>query len=277
MINKFSGSCGRCRRRVDAGGGQAVKAGGRWSTYHHECAPVRVAPRIGTHPGWHDLPIVGFDLEGTVAEPLETRIVSAALTYADGSQESWLVNPGVPIPPDATALHGISDDMVTRDGQPARKALAEIGTAVAKVIAASTPLAAFCAQYDVTALHTELLRHGLPTIDWNRAVIIDPSILHKEVEPDWFDRRQLGDLCPYYEVNLAVAHEAASDARAAADLARSIAARHERIARMSPDALHRAQIRWYAEQGRDLQAYFDRTGRNETASLEWPLESKRRR
>ncbi|GLY20660.1 exonuclease domain-containing protein [Micromonospora sp. NBRC 101691] len=273
MINKYGGSCGTCRTWVEAGAGQAIRVGGRWSSYHHGCAPARTAPPRGTHPGWHDLPLVGFDLEATVPQPMRTRIVSAALTYPDGTQDTWLVDPGMPIPPDATALHGISDDMVRAHGRPAREALAEIGTAVAKLIADGSPLVAFCASYDVTALHTELARHNLPSIPWDRALVVDPSVLHREVERYWSGGRQLGDLCPYYGVELDTAHEAASDARAAVGLARSIAARHERIARMPLPELHQAQIDWYAEQGRDLQRYFDRTGQNRTVSLEWPLET----
>jgi DNA polymerase-3 subunit epsilon len=65
--------------------------------------------------------------------------------------------------------------------------------------------------------------------------------------------------------------------RAAVDMAVSIAARHERIARTHPDALHQAQVGWYAQQKRALQEFFDRQGRDETVSLEWPLETRRRR
>jgi DNA polymerase-3 subunit epsilon len=275
MINKYAGYCATCGERVPAGAGRRENVDGEWRSYHHDCVPVRVAPPVGGHPGWHDLPLVGFDLEGTLPEPMRTRIVSAALVHSDGSTRQWLVDPGVPIPADATARHGITDEMA-RAGRPAREALAELGTAIAKLIADGTPLVAFCAPYDVTALHTELARHGLPAIDWDRAVVIDPSVLHREVEPRWYGSRQLGDLCRYYEVALDNAHEAASDARAAVGLARSIAARHERIARMRPDALHQAQVGWYAEQARDLQRYFDRQGRNETVCTQWPLETEQR-
>lgn len=274
MINKYAGRCGTCGTVVAAGAGQALRVGGSWKPYHQECLPT--APPAGNHAGWHDLPLVGFDLEGTLPAPMRTRIVSAALVHPDGTAQEWLIDPGVPIPADATARHGITDEMVRANGRPARDALAELGTAVAKIIAAGTPLVAFCAPYDVTALHTELARHGLPEIDWDRAVIIDPSVLHREIEPHWYGSRRLGDLCRYYEVELRNAHDAASDARAAAELARSIAARHERIARMRPDALHQAQIAWHAEQARDLQRSFDRRGIDETVSTEWPLETKPR-
>ncbi|MFI9640159.1 exonuclease domain-containing protein [Micromonospora sp. NPDC051925] len=277
MINKYPGNCGTCQEWVAAGAGQAENVGGRWRPYHQQCVPVRTAPPVGAHRGWHDLPVVGFDIEGTENEPTQTRILTAALAYADGTTTTWLIDPGVPIPSEATDIHGITDEMVRSEGRPPRAALAELATAIGKLIADDTPLVAFCAQYDVTALHTELARHGLPPVAWERAVIVDPSILHRQVEPRWYGGRQLGDLCPYYEVDPGTAHDAASDARAAADMAVSIAARHERIARMRPDDLHRAQVTWYAEQGRDLQAYFDRQGRDETVSLEWPLETRRRR
>jgi DNA polymerase-3 subunit epsilon len=282
MINKFPGRCGTCDTRVEAGAGQAVNVAGRWRTYHDGCAPARAAqptrtpPPVGSHPGWHDLPVVGFDLEGTLPEPMQTRIVSAALTYPDGSQDTWLIDPGVPIPPDATARHGITNEMVWDAGRSPSTALALLGAAINKLIADTIPLVAFCAPYDVTALHTELARHHLPPVDWERAIVVDPSVLHREVEPRWFGRRQLGDLCAYYEVPLTRAHEAAADARAAAGLARSIAARHERIARLSLPELHRAQRDWYAEQGRELQAYFDLRGRDERVCLQWPLETEQR-
>ncbi|WBB75277.1 exonuclease domain-containing protein [Micromonospora sp. WMMD1128] len=277
MINKFPGSCGTCRRRVEAGAGQAIRLGAGWTTYHDHCAPVEMAPPRGAHRGWHDMPVVGFDVETTGDEPMDARIVSAALTYSDGTTTRWLINPGVPIPPRTTEIHGITDEMVRSAGRPPREALVELGTAIEKVIADGTPLVAFCAHYDVTTLHSELARHALPSLDWRRVVIIDPSILHQEVEPHRYGGRQLGDLCQYYEVNLGSAHDAASDARAAVEMAVSIAARHERIARMLPDDLHRAQITWYAAQKRKLQDYFDQQGRDETVSLEWPLETKRRR
>ncbi|MEU1680846.1 exonuclease domain-containing protein [Micromonospora zamorensis] len=276
MINKFAGRCGKCGQRVAAGAGQAIRLGGRWNSYHHDCVPIQAAPPVGNHRGWHDMPVVGFDIEGTDGEPHDTRIVSAALVYADGTTKTWLIDPGVPIPADAIAIHGITDEIVRDTGAEPREALAELSTEIAKLIVDGTPLVAFCAHYDVTALHTELARHSLPAMEWERASIIDPSILHREVEPDWSGGWRLGDLCRYYDVELTTAHDAASDARAAAEMAVSIAARHARIAGMRADDLHRAQVNWYAEQKRELQAYYDRQGRDEQVSLQWPLETRRR-
>lgn len=276
MINRYPGNCGACRRKVLAEAGQAIKEAGRWQTYHNECVPARVAPPAGTHTGWHDGPLVAFDIEATLSEPLDARIISAALVHSDGSTKTWLVNPGVPIPPDATAINGFTDEVVRRDGLPAADAIAAIGTAVAKYIIDGVPLVAFRASYDVTVLHTELARHRLPAIDWSQAVIIDPFILHKEVERDWFDKRTLGILSDYYQVRLSKAHDAVGDAQATLDVAKAIAARHQRIAQMPVAALHEAQIRWFAEDSRSLQDYYNRQGIDKTVNSEWPLETVRR-
>lgn len=58
-------------------------------------------------------PLVSFDLEVTGLDPTEHRIVEIAAIklMPDGSsvEKVTLVNPGCKIPPDATAVHGISD------------------------------------------------------------------------------------------------------------------------------------------------------------------------
>ncbi|HEY0696931.1 MAG TPA: exonuclease domain-containing protein [Micromonospora sp.] len=276
MINKYAGTCATCGDRVAAGAGQAVNRDGRWQTYHDGCVPARVAPPVGTHAGWHDGPLVAFDVETTSNEPLDARIVAASLVHSGGATRTWLVNPGVAIPPRTTEIHGITDEIVARDGLPAADALAEIGTAVGKLVADGIPLVAFRASYDVTVLHTELARHGLPAIAWDQAVVVDPFVLHKEVEPTWFDTCTLGVLCDYYQVGLTRAHDATDDARAALDLARGIAARHHRVARLPLPALHEAQIEWYARDSRNLQNYYDRKGINKIVNDEWPLETRRR-
>ena len=63
-----------------------------------------------------DRAICIFDLEATGTNVLEDRIVDICVLRRepDGSETvfSSLVNPGVPIPPEATAIHHITDEMV---------------------------------------------------------------------------------------------------------------------------------------------------------------------
>lgn len=59
---------------------------------------------------------VAFDLETTGTKPTEDMIVEVGAVLFDGSQAikgyGELVDPGVPIPADASAVNGITDDMV---------------------------------------------------------------------------------------------------------------------------------------------------------------------
>jgi DNA polymerase-3 subunit epsilon len=61
-------------------------------------------------------PIVFFDLETTGTDPAKDRIVELAFIklHPDGQKDKFVkrVNPGMPIPPDATAVHGISNEDV---------------------------------------------------------------------------------------------------------------------------------------------------------------------
>ena len=65
-----------------------------------------------------EFPLVMVDVESTGAWPEVDRIVSIAFVkrYPDGRLTEWesLVNPGVPIPPESTAIHGITNEMVAQ-------------------------------------------------------------------------------------------------------------------------------------------------------------------
>ena len=63
-----------------------------------------------------DRPLVVFDTETTGTNARSDRIVEIACVkiHPDGSRETWVrrMNPGIPIPPASTAIHGISDAQV---------------------------------------------------------------------------------------------------------------------------------------------------------------------
>jgi DNA polymerase-3 subunit epsilon len=58
-------------------------------------------------------PIIFFDLESTGTDHVKDRIVELALVkiLPDGTRDKYVkrVNPGIPIPPEVTLIHGISD------------------------------------------------------------------------------------------------------------------------------------------------------------------------
>ncbi len=61
-------------------------------------------------------PIIFFDLETTGVDPAKDRVVEIAMIklHPDGARSSYIkrVNPGMPIPKEASDIHGISDDDV---------------------------------------------------------------------------------------------------------------------------------------------------------------------
>jgi DNA polymerase-3 subunit epsilon len=61
-------------------------------------------------------PIIFFDLETTGTDNAKDRIIEIALVKLNpnGERDSYVkrLNPGMPIPPESTAIHGISDDDV---------------------------------------------------------------------------------------------------------------------------------------------------------------------
>jgi len=52
---------------------------------------------------------VWLDIEGTGVDPYRDRIVEICILSDDGRELETRVNPGVPIPQEATAVHGITD------------------------------------------------------------------------------------------------------------------------------------------------------------------------
>ena len=77
---------------------------------------------------WLDSPLGALDTETTGTDPETARVVTACvgMSMAPGqwSPMEWRLNPGVPIPAGAAAVHGITDADVTDWSAPA-DALAE--------------------------------------------------------------------------------------------------------------------------------------------------------
>ncbi|MEU3713041.1 3'-5' exonuclease [Streptomyces catenulae] len=230
---------------------------------------------------WHQDLLAGFDLETTGTDIERDRIVTAALIRldADGTtvvRQTWLIDPGVPVPEEAAAIHGMSTAYVREHGAPARTAVEEITEALAEALGAGIPLVVMNARYDLSLLDRECRRHGVRPLTerLGRAPspVIDPLVLDRHVDRYRKGKRALQALCGHYGVPLDGAHEAGADAVAAAGVARRIGERYPAVALPSPEALHTLQEGAAAEQAADFQAYLRRSGKPE-AYVEgaWPL------
>ncbi|MFG2131343.1 3'-5' exonuclease [Streptomyces sp. NPDC048751] len=233
---------------------------------------------------WYEGPLAAFDTETTGVDVETDRIVSAALVVQDAAGtrprvSRWLVNPGVPVPAEATAVHGLTEEHLHRNGRWPAPVMYEIAELLAEQAAAGRPLVVMNAPFDLTLLDRELRRHRASSLNrWFEAsplLVLDPRVLDKHLDRYRKGRRTLTDLCAHYGVALDEAHDAAADAKASMDVVRAVGRRFAaRLERLSPAELHTLQAVWHAAQARGLQAWFARSGSEETVDTAWPLRGE---
>ena len=123
-------------------------------------------------------PICFFDLETTGVNVSLDRIVEISILkiFPNGNKESktWLVNPGVPIPSEASNIHGITNDIVKNE--PLFKMIASD----IKSMINNCDLAGFNSnKFDIPLLAEELLRSEIDFSLDNVATIDVQNIFHK--------------------------------------------------------------------------------------------------
>ncbi|MBG0739498.1 3'-5' exonuclease [Paeniglutamicibacter antarcticus] len=222
---------------------------------------------------WHTRPRAAFDVETTGRDPREARLVTASIVVVDGggtvtAEHDWLADPGVEIPAEVTAIHGVTTERARQLGLPAERAAAEVSQVLAGLFASGIPVLAFNACYDFTVLARESFRYGVPPL--SALPVIDPYICNKQVHKYRKGRRTLGALCQEYGVSLEDAHTSAADALATIRLADALAVRFPEL-QLEAGALHASQIGWAAAQAADFQAYLRRKDPAAVIERHWPV------
>jgi len=166
---------------------------------------------------WRELPIAMLDVETTGTDSATDRIVEVGIVRCVGGEimarHNWLINPGRPIPREASEVHGIKDEDV--QGAPP---FAAVALAIVEFFQGHIP-AAYNASFDRAFLWREMDRLELPAP-------VDAPALRKDVE--WLDplvwarelqqgerSRALGDVVARLGIALENAHRATHDAEAA--------------------------------------------------------------
>lgn len=225
---------------------------------------------------------LAWDTETTSKDPTEARIVTAAIVVRGGSLPdrafSYLVNPGVPIPPETTAIHGVTDAKAQAEGQDPKTALEDIAHKLTSAIRARMPIVAFNQSYDWTVLNCDLTRHGLPTmaerLDHTEPItLVDPHVIDRQVAQRVRGKgqRKLKPTCERYGVALENWHTAEADALAALLVADAQFTQHTQLGEMGPVRLYRAQRAWRAEQQAGLQEFLRKTEPEAYCAPDWPL------
>lgn len=176
-----------------------------------------LAEEFAGEVGWSEVPIALVDVETTGRDSSSDRVVEVGIAVGRGGQViaryNWLINPGVPIPQEVQAVHGIKDEDV-RD-MPRFEAIAhEIAAALHGCIPA-----AYNAAFDRAFLASEFGRVGAASskhppalrkdVDW-----VDPLVWAREIQQAE-KSRALGEVAARLGVKLENAHRASDDAEAA--------------------------------------------------------------
>lgn len=209
---------------------------------------------------WYDTLGV-FDLETTGIDTETSRIVSAYVGVVDARGEakgvSWLADPGVEIPAQASAVHGITTERARAEGRDAAEVVAEIVAVLRALLAQGIPVVIYNAAYDLTLLNRECLRHGVEPLD-NPAPIIDPLVIDRAVDRYRKGKRTLEVAAEFYGVELMDAHDAEADAVAAGRVAQAICRRYPEQLGEDLVELHARQRAWATESAQSFQEYMRR-------------------
>ena len=222
-----------------------------------------------------------FYTETTGVNVENDRIVTAYIGVMDRSGTlvetyEWLIDPGIPIPEGAAAVHGVSTEKAQADGVPAREGVTGIVIKLRELVARGIPLVAFNGRYDMTITDREARRHGIdPVLQFH---LIDPFVIDKHQDPYRKGKRKLTDVARHYGFELENAHTADADAIMAGRVAwKLIDDAAARAGLNTLDQLHLAQVSWAREQAVGLESHFRRVGKvNDDGTpivieKEWPV------
>lgn len=215
--------------------------------------------------------MLSFDLETTSVKPKEARIVTSALVRIDGRDvdaREMLADPGVPIPEEAAAVHGITTEKAQAEGRPHDEVLAETVSAIKQAWADGLTLIVYNAQYDLSVLRALT---GDFTVD---GPVFDPFVIDRVMDKFRKGKRTLTDVSAHYGVEIGNAHEATADALAAARVAWKQVRKFPELTEMDMDELMEFQaVKWH-EDRLSFKKYLEGKGRDASdVSTAWPMIS----
>ena len=178
------------------------------------------APEFDQAADWVDLPIALLDVETTGRDPQNDRVIELGIVVGRSGaivrSQGWLIDPGRPIPPESTAVHGITDADVA--GKPRFE---DIAGEILQALVDAIP-AAYNASFDRGFLLAEMRRAGIsfampeimPPATRDDVEWIDPLAFARELYKNE-QSRALGDMAARLGIELTNAHRATDDAEAA--------------------------------------------------------------
>jgi DNA polymerase-3 subunit epsilon len=193
-------------------------------------------------------PFAVIDLETTGTDVRTARVVEISVLRMEPSaakkQRTQRLNPGIPIPPDATAVHGISDDDVA--GEPT---FAQVAGKLAHFLDGCDLCWFNLKRFDLRVLYCEFQRAGV-AFDLEGRAVIDPIEMFHQLEP-----RHLAAAVRFYlGRDHDGAHGAAADVTATAEVLDAMLVRYPDLPR-TPAELHQ---RFQDPSAVDSDGFFNR-------------------
>lgn len=170
-------------------------------------------------PAWAERPYLALDFETTGLDPARDRVVEVGALrfrpsigggrpYIEEGALATLVKPGIPIPAEVIAIHGIRDADVAFSGP-----FSDIAPLILAMAEGAT-IVAHNAPFDLSFLEAELRRAGLPAA---ANPVLDSRLLAKAAFPERPSYR-LVDLAAFLGIDAGKSHRALDDARTCMEL-----------------------------------------------------------
>lgn len=229
---------------------------------------------------WPDGDLCGLDLETDSLDPRTAHPCSYAfVTRIDKKMTTVasVVNPGRPIDPDATRVHGITDAMAA-NGQTLDLAVSALVVGLQEAKQGGMPVILMNASFDLTIIDSCLQRLTGKTLAQVEAdpCVLDLMVLDRHYDKYRKGKRRLDDLCEHYEVTrTGEAHTAVSDVYAAVRCTLALAKQIQPLRVEHLSELHRKQASWSNQQKSDLSDHFASQGKDPIpdAQFGWPIQT----
>src|SRR5689334_12282790 len=180
-----------------------------------------LSPHLDASERWAAQKLAVIDFETTGLDPATDRVIEIGIVCFERGEltahKNWFVNPGIPVPEQARAVHNITDEQLA-DAPPFEKVIGELKS----VLQGHLPVA-YNHSFDRAFLHAELDRAGVtrhsdqPQKDekypafLSDVVWVDPLVWARELYKDERGHK-LTDMAARLGVALDQAHRAAADA-----------------------------------------------------------------
>lgn len=243
-------------------------------TYCAECIPRAT-------PSWSRGTLVGIDFETTGIDVLNDLPVSVAIsTYHNRKMifsRYFIINPGVPIPPQSTAIHNITDREAVENGVPLNAAVDEIYTYIQNASQKGWPICGMNISYDLQLFDNVLSKITNHSLQELPLYAIDTLVLDRHFDKYRPGPRNLSALAEHYKVSPDTSgedfHNASYDVAVSMEIIFAEADTYLELLNTSLDELTASQELWHKEWANNYDHYLkthDKEGLS-LSSFVWPV------